>query len=146
MEKIPGLLKHKDSERITPDPNIRGAQKAPAAPIASPIIDRPVKRWDNPVKQSTTVASFYQSEHQGGGVSEGAPPALLSLNYAAGENGTLTGETAQTVIYGSSGTEVVAVPGLGYVFELWSDAVATAARTDTNVTANLDVTASFVAE
>ncbi|PKN83573.1 MAG: hypothetical protein CVU46_16595, partial [Chloroflexi bacterium HGW-Chloroflexi-8] len=49
----------------------------------------------------------------------------------------------QTVNYGASGTEVTAVPNTGYHFVSWSDGVLTAARTDTNVMANLSVTASF---
>ena len=45
--------------------------------------------------------------------------------------------------HGSSGTTVTAVPNTGYHFVQWSDGVLTAARTDTNVLANLSVTASF---
>ena len=38
---------------------------------------------------------------------------------------------------------MTAVPNTGYSFVSWSDGVTTAARTDTNVTANLTVTANF---
>ena len=38
---------------------------------------------------------------------------------------------------------MTATPGTGYHFVKWSDGVLTAARTDTNVTADLSVTASF---
>jgi hypothetical protein len=66
------------------------------------------------------------------------------LNYSAGANGSLTGSTTQTVNYGSSGTAVVAAPeSSGYHFTAWSDGVLTASRTDTNVTANKTVSASF---
>ena len=41
------------------------------------------------------------------------------------------------------GTAVTAVPDTGYHFVEWSDSVATATRTDTNVTADISVTASF---
>ena len=44
------------------------------------------------------------------------------------------------------GTPVLAVPDFGYAFDEWSDGVTTAARTDTNVTADLSVTANFVVE
>ena len=66
-----------------------------------------------------------------------------TLTYTAGANGTITGSTPQTVDHGGSGTEVTAVPNVGYHFVSWSDGVLTAARTDTNVTANLSVTANF---
>ena len=44
---------------------------------------------------------------------------------------------------GGSGSQVTAVPNTGYHFVQWSDGVTTAARTDTNVMANINVTASF---
>ena len=45
--------------------------------------------------------------------------------------------------HGGDGSEVTAVPNAGYHFVDWSDGVLTAARTDTNVTANVSVTANF---
>ena len=66
-----------------------------------------------------------------------------TLTYTAGANGTISGTTPQTVNYGASGTAVTAVPNTGYHFVSWSDGVLTATRTDTNVTADHTVTASF---
>jgi hypothetical protein len=66
-----------------------------------------------------------------------------TLTYSAGAHGTITGVSPQTVNYGSDGMLVTAVPASGYHFVSWSDGVTTAARTDTNVTADVDVTASF---
>jgi len=66
-----------------------------------------------------------------------------TLTYTAGANGTITGTTPQTVGYGASGTPVTAVPTSGYHFVSWSDGILTAARTDTNVTADKTVTATF---
>src|SRR5450830_633499 len=66
-----------------------------------------------------------------------------TLAYTAGVNGTVTGTTPQTVSYGASGTLVTAVPNAGYHFVSWSDGILTAARTDTNVTANKTATANF---
>ena len=66
-----------------------------------------------------------------------------TLTYTAGANGTITGSTPQTVDHGATGTLVTAVPDTGYHFVSWSDGVLTAARTDTNVTANISVTANF---
>ncbi|TRZ44709.1 HYR domain-containing protein, partial [bacterium] len=66
-----------------------------------------------------------------------------TLTYSANANGSITGTTPQTINYGADGTEVTATPALGYHFVSWSDAVGTAARTDTNVTADKTVSASF---
>jgi predicted extracellular nuclease len=66
-----------------------------------------------------------------------------TLTYNAGPNGSITGTTLQTVDHGADGTEVTAVPNVGYHFVQWSDGVLTASRTDLNVTANLTVTAEF---
>ncbi|MCX7086850.1 MAG: DUF1566 domain-containing protein, partial [Methylococcales bacterium] len=66
-----------------------------------------------------------------------------SLAYTAGSNGSLTGSASQTVNHGVSGTAVTAVPASGYHFVSWSDSVSTASRTDSNVTGNITVSASF---
>ena len=70
---------------------------------------------------------------------------LCVLTYLAGTNGTVTGSATQTVIYGSSGTAVTAVPASGYAFANWSDGSTANPRTDDTVTSNLQVTANFVA-
>jgi uncharacterized repeat protein (TIGR02543 family) len=66
-----------------------------------------------------------------------------TLTYNAGTGGTITGTTPQTVEEGADGTEVTAVADTGYDFVDWSDGPATPARIDTNVTADLTVTANF---
>ncbi|MDO9086866.1 MAG: InlB B-repeat-containing protein, partial [Anaerolineaceae bacterium] len=66
-----------------------------------------------------------------------------TLTYTAGTGGTLTGDTTQTVNYGGSGTPVTAVPNTGYHFVKWSDGSTVNPRTDTNVTANITVSANF---
>jgi hypothetical protein len=70
----------------------------------------------------------------------------VKLVYNAGENGTIVGNVSQTVLTGMSGNTVVAVPADGYSFVMWSDGVKTAARTDRNVTSDINVTAIFAAE
>ena len=67
----------------------------------------------------------------------------FTLKYSAGAGGSLTGNTNQTVLYGESGTAVTAVPATGYHFVQWSDGSTANPRTDTSVTANVDVTATF---
>jgi beta propeller repeat protein len=66
-----------------------------------------------------------------------------SLTYALGEHGTISGEAFQMVAWGGSGTGVTAVPAEGYHFVAWSDGLKSASRTDTDVKADLSVTASF---
>ena len=66
----------------------------------------------------------------------------FTLSYNPG-SGTLSGTTPQTVAYGSSGTQVTAVAPTGYHFTQWSDLVSTASRTDSNLTSNKSVTASY---
>lgn len=66
-----------------------------------------------------------------------------TLTYNAGSNGSVSGSTAQTVIENGSGTTVTAVANTGYHFTSWNDQVTTASRTDSNITANLNVTAQF---
>ncbi|KKP80005.1 MAG: hypothetical protein UR78_C0005G0045, partial [Candidatus Moranbacteria bacterium GW2011_GWF2_35_39] len=66
-----------------------------------------------------------------------------TLTYSANANGTISGTTPQTISHGGNGTEVTAVPDANYHFTTWSDSVLTASRTDTNVTEDISVSASF---
>ena len=66
-----------------------------------------------------------------------------TLTYTANVGGTISGTSPQTVNHGGSGSEVTATPNTGYHFTSWSDGVLTAARTDTNVMADITLTASF---
>ena len=65
------------------------------------------------------------------------------MTYTAGANGSITGVSPQTVDHGSNGTAVTAVPNAGYHFVDWSDASTVNPRTDTNVTSDITVTATF---
>lgn len=66
-----------------------------------------------------------------------------TLSYSAGDNGSIQGDSPQTVEHGSDGTAVTAQPATGFGFVQWSDGSSTNPRTDTNVTADVNVTASF---
>ena len=69
----------------------------------------------------------------------------FTLTYTAGAGGTLTGETPQTVDYGGSGTEVTAVPGLGYHFvDRKRTALPLPRRWIPTSRGNVNVTANFV--
>jgi hypothetical protein len=67
----------------------------------------------------------------------------FTLTYTAGANGTIVGTSPQTVNFGANGTPVTAAPNAGYHFVQWSDTSTANPRTDTNVTANISVSASF---
>jgi PKD repeat protein len=66
-----------------------------------------------------------------------------TLDYAADSGGTIEGETHQTVDCRGSASEVRAVPDSCHDFVEWSDGVPGNPRTDTNVTEDVSVTASF---
>lgn len=66
-----------------------------------------------------------------------------TLKYAAGEGGSVTGETEQVVKEGEDGSTVTAVADFGYKFVKWSDGVTTAERTDRQVDGDVTVTAEF---
>ncbi len=66
-----------------------------------------------------------------------------TLTYTAGAGGSITGTSPQTVDFNASGTPVTATPDIGYHFVDWSDGVLTASRTDSNVAADISVTANF---
>jgi uncharacterized repeat protein (TIGR02543 family) len=67
----------------------------------------------------------------------------FTLDYAAGTGGSLSGDLAQIVEYGQSGTPVTAVSDANYHFVNWSDGSTSNPRSDTNVTTNVAVTANF---
>jgi len=69
-----------------------------------------------------------------------------TLTYAAGSNGSIIGTAIQRVVDAGSGTAVFASPDAGYEFDGWSDGSNANPRTDTNVTADVSVTASFIPE
>ena len=69
-----------------------------------------------------------------------------TLKYAAGEGGSVTGETEQVVQEGEDGSTVTAVADFGYKFVKWSDGVTTAERTDREVSEDITVTAEFIIE
>ncbi|KOC23930.1 hypothetical protein GL58_02880 [Comamonas testosteroni] len=72
-------------------------------------------------------------------------PQTFQLKYLAGVNGSILGVPTQTVAEGGSGTPVTAKAAAGFAFEKWSDDSTDNPRVDTQVTAAVTVTASFVA-
>ena len=72
--------------------------------------------------------------------------ASYTLDYQVDNDvgGTINGISHQTVLHGHDGTAVTAVPSQDYVFDKWSDNLATPQRQETNVTDNISVTARFI--
>ncbi|HPQ33338.1 MAG TPA: InlB B-repeat-containing protein, partial [Tenuifilaceae bacterium] len=87
-------------------------------------------RTDNNVTENISVSAEFETY-------------TFNLTYSAGVNGSLTGETSQTVDYGTNGSPVSAIPNIGYHFKDWSDGNSSNPRTDENVTDDIDVTANF---
>ncbi len=110
------------------------------AVTAKPVFGYHFVKWSdgktNAVRQDTAVA---------GNISVTAIFEInyYTLKYSAGQHGSLTGDTDQSVEYGGSGTQVIAVPDENYHFVKWSDGKVASYRTDTNVTENKTVTAEF---
>ncbi len=66
-----------------------------------------------------------------------------TLVYAAGSNGSISGESPQIVVEHGDGLAVAAMPDAGCRFAGWSDGVTANPRTDAGVTSSISVTAGF---
>ena len=76
-------------------------------------------------------------------VSASFEKSTYTLTYDAGANGSITGDTSQSLNYGENGKPVEAVPDEGYHFVEWSDGSTQNPRSDTGVTGDISVTANF---
>ena len=68
---------------------------------------------------------------------------VRTLTYTSGGGGTIDGASPQYITHGGAGTAVSALADHGYHFVQWSDGSTANPRTDTDVTADVDVTAIF---
>lgn len=66
-----------------------------------------------------------------------------TVNFYTTTGGYLTGDVSQIVNLNDDGTEVIAVPYVGYAFSKWSDDDTNPSKTPTNVVTNLEYTAYF---
>ncbi|MCI9504079.1 MAG: hypothetical protein HFE26_01630 [Clostridia bacterium] len=66
-----------------------------------------------------------------------------TVQYTAGNNGRIAGNTVQTVLAGEDAETVIAVPTKGWLFKKWSDGMTEATRTDKSVSADISVMAIF---
>jgi hypothetical protein len=70
-------------------------------------------------------------------------PDVFTLAYTAGPNGSINGSSSQLVEKAADGSAVTAIPDPGYHFVNWSDGLTVNPRIDSNVTAEINVTANF---
>ncbi len=112
--------------------SIKGGSSA-SAPLVQANSGYSFTGWDQSfsnVQASMTVTAQYTTQ-------------TFTLSYTAGTGGTITGTSPQIVNRGASGSPVTASPLAGYRFTGWSDGSKANPRTDTNVTSNISVKASF---
>lgn len=98
---------------------------------------------------TTTVYALYNAGVIKSGVELVNPEHVeesksFKVEYVAGKNGSLVGETKQTVYEGEDALAVMAVADKGYIFVGWSDGVTDAYRVDYAVSGKIKVTANFV--
>jgi hypothetical protein len=95
---------------------------------------------------------FYGNEEVIGrwGSSNKTPPTLNSsptiqytLEYLTSGCGSIDGDASQIIYRGNDGTTVTANPCGGWSFSGWDDGLGTSTRTDTNITEDITVTATF---
>jgi hypothetical protein len=67
-----------------------------------------------------------------------------TINYIAGENGSIIGTNPQTILQGENGSEVIAIADDWYEFSEWSDGNLNANRQEIDVQANASYTATFL--
>ena len=87
--------------------------------------------------------NFEEDEDEGPPSLGGVEEKTYTLTYTAGTVGTITGTTPQIVQSGKDGAYVTAKANTGYTFTKWSDGKTANPRKDTNVKANISVTAQF---
>lgn len=68
----------------------------------------------------------------------------FTFTYTSTADGSVLGNTPQTVNKGANGSPVAAIPGSGFTFDKWSDGSTQNPRIDLNATANVTVEAEFI--
>jgi len=66
-----------------------------------------------------------------------------TVTFSSDGRGYLTGQASQTIEYNGDGTEVIAVPYIGYSFVNWSDDDTNPSKTPTGVTVDVNYIAHF---
>jgi len=116
----------------TLDDGLRLQSNSPCIGAADPVAAPRRDILDLPRKIAPDIGAY-----------EFLPSGYCTLTYTAGAGGLISGITPLAVASGADGPEVTAVPDTGYRFVRWSDGSTANPRTDTNVTADITVTAVF---
>jgi len=93
-------------------------------------------RTDTDVQGNISLTAYFQ-------VNSTPPPTTFTLTYTAGDGGTITGISPQTIAQGHDGSAVTALANDGYHFTNWSDGSTSASRTDRNIQGNINLSAYF---
>lgn len=95
--------------------------------------------WSDDVSEATRFEERVEGNVRVYAIFEQKP---YVVSFSAGANGSIAGESEQTVVHGNKISAVTATPDWGYVFTGWSDGVQTATRSDI-VKADIQATAYF---
>ncbi len=96
--------------------------------------------------------TFYLSAQTDKGESPLSPPFPFTLNatvksysltYRTDGNGSIEGKSSQTIVHGTDGTSVEAIPAVNHHFIQWNDGSMINPRIDSNVTESSVLTAAF---
>lgn len=127
-----------------------GIRITSAVPLGSNV-SITIPHMTNPSSNGSYAFSILRSADGGGHAYDNpatTPSILIGSGYnliysPADSNGYISGLAAQRVSSGGNGSAVTAVPATGYRFSSWSDGSQANPRTDTSVTSDHNVTASF---
>lgn len=89
----------------------------------------------------TLVVEYY--ENAGGAKVTFNYDLTVTMQYLAGNHGSISGTATQSLLNGAAGTAVTAVPDSGYHFVSWSDGSTANPRQDSGLEKNTSVTANF---
>jgi len=95
------------------------------------------------VSKGPQASWFFSNISQDHTVSATFTANSYTLTYSASSNGSLTGSTSQSVLFGNNGSAVTPVPDTGYHFVAWSDGSTANPRIEQGVSHDLAVTALF---
>lgn len=111
---------------------------------ATPLSGWKFVKWSdngntNPIRTDTNITRSLNAT----AMFESVGSSVKVLTYLTDGNGTIEGQTSQSVFGGNNATTVTAIPNDGYEFVKWSDGVTIAERQDLNVTEDITVEAQF---
>lgn len=110
---------------------------------AKPVTGYTFDNWTEDVTQVSSTANYSFSVTDNRTLIANFNLIYYSLTYIDGSNGSVSGILSQSVGHGLNGSQVQAVPNVGYHFVNWSDGSIQNPRIDSNIIGDLTVTANF---